>query len=261
MRVNQLEQVRDAALGSIVDALKADERFVAAWLAGSFGRGEEDAYSDLDLTLVVADEHAATLCATPYRTNAGTTPDRLKLISSIGTPAVDHEHHANAPAGGSFTAVVYQSGLAVDWTLVPEEVAARGRATKLLFDHANTPLEPPRNQPDADEITRRLAERHAFFWLLAVPAAKTWRRQDGVKFHAVLEQMHEAERDIHALLRGEMPAYSRESLAPFCATPQAQRAALIGICSRLNDLQGQLSACGVELSADPGRILDVWLEL
>ena len=46
--------LRDDLLRQTVAALAEDGRFVAAWLAGSFGRGEADAYSDLDLVAVVA---------------------------------------------------------------------------------------------------------------------------------------------------------------------------------------------------------------
>ena len=35
----------------------ADERIVAAWLGGSFGTGIADDYSDIDLHLLIADEH------------------------------------------------------------------------------------------------------------------------------------------------------------------------------------------------------------
>ncbi len=40
---------------SIEETLRADPRVLAAWLSGSFGRGDEDDYSDLDYWIVVAD--------------------------------------------------------------------------------------------------------------------------------------------------------------------------------------------------------------
>jgi predicted nucleotidyltransferase len=46
---------RDALLNRIVDLLSADRRVGAAWLSGSFGRGEADEWSDLDLHVAVED--------------------------------------------------------------------------------------------------------------------------------------------------------------------------------------------------------------
>ena len=53
---------RDTLLGTITDALTNDERFVAAWLTGSYARGEADAVSDIDLTVVVGDAFGESLC-------------------------------------------------------------------------------------------------------------------------------------------------------------------------------------------------------
>ena len=47
---------RDALLGRAVALLEGDERVVAAWLAGSLGRGGGDALSDIGLWVVCADE-------------------------------------------------------------------------------------------------------------------------------------------------------------------------------------------------------------
>ena len=65
---------RDALLERIVAALRADERFVAAWLRGSFGRGDDDELSDLDLDVVLRDADAPVLCARPWHTGGRTTP-------------------------------------------------------------------------------------------------------------------------------------------------------------------------------------------
>ena len=53
-------QRREALVASIIAALTADERIVAAWLTGSHARGDADAVSDVDLTVVLADNAAAT---------------------------------------------------------------------------------------------------------------------------------------------------------------------------------------------------------
>jgi predicted nucleotidyltransferase len=42
---------RDSFLTKLTKTLSMEERFVAAWLTGSFGRKEEDFVSDIDLRL------------------------------------------------------------------------------------------------------------------------------------------------------------------------------------------------------------------
>ncbi len=69
-------QAREALLTHITETLKRDKRFVAAWLAGSYGRGEQTWSSDLDLHVVVADDYSELLCAQPWSTGAKTTEER-----------------------------------------------------------------------------------------------------------------------------------------------------------------------------------------
>src|SRR6266511_2672866 len=54
---------RDALLARAQESLEGDPRVVAAWLFGSVGRGTEDALSDLDLFVVIADEHLEAVLA------------------------------------------------------------------------------------------------------------------------------------------------------------------------------------------------------
>ncbi len=125
--MNTYQISRDSLLAEIVTALSNDERFVAAWLTGSLGRDDADALSDLDLNVVAATRHAETLCDRPQQVSAGTTAQRLALISRFGQPAVIHENHHNAPMGGTFTFVLYRdSALMVDWILIPESPRSPG---------------------------------------------------------------------------------------------------------------------------------------
>lgn len=239
--------------------LEADPRIVAAWLAGSFGRQEQDEFSDLDLCLVVADMDATTLCATSRPAGAGTVAERQEIVGSFGEPAIIHEHHANAPIGGSFTCVIYrESGLAVDWTFIPLASASREPRTLLLFDDVGVPLAPlPRL--DAAGQTGRLAERYAFVWMLSVPAAKALRRGDGVRFHAILEMMHSASREIEHLLDGAAAKYTRQSQAPFCPTVEHQRQALLDLADRMVELSKRVEAAGATVPREPKDVLDPWL--
>jgi predicted nucleotidyltransferase len=55
--LQQLNQKRDALLDKLTAALEADPRIAALWLTGSFGRDENDEWSDLDLHVPISDEH------------------------------------------------------------------------------------------------------------------------------------------------------------------------------------------------------------
>jgi len=50
-----MAEAREALLATITDVLQRDDRIRAAWLSGSLGRGDGDAFSDVDL-LVAVDE-------------------------------------------------------------------------------------------------------------------------------------------------------------------------------------------------------------
>src|SRR5947207_172790 len=95
----QYTAARDTLLTEIPAFLKDDPRFVAAWLAGSFGRGEQTWMSDLDIHVVVAEEHSESLCATPWMGGARTTAERLELFQHFGTPTIIFDAHSNNQLG------------------------------------------------------------------------------------------------------------------------------------------------------------------
>src|SRR5688572_19801154 len=55
----QYAALRNTLLDRIAAALREDTRVVGAWLVGSFGRGQADAWSDLDLEVAIVDEQLA----------------------------------------------------------------------------------------------------------------------------------------------------------------------------------------------------------
>jgi hypothetical protein len=81
-------QARTHLLEQMTSTLQKDERFVAAWLAESFSRGELTWLSDLDIHVVIADTYSESLCATPWPEGANTTPERLALFQQFGTPGI-----------------------------------------------------------------------------------------------------------------------------------------------------------------------------
>ncbi len=99
-------QAREALLAHITETLERDERFVAAWLAGSYGRGEQTWSSDLDLHVVVANDYSELLCAQPWLVGAKTTQERLALFKQFGEPVIVYDAHANNTMGGTFTYVL-----------------------------------------------------------------------------------------------------------------------------------------------------------
>jgi predicted nucleotidyltransferase len=71
---------RGVVLARFVDACVADDRIVAAFLAGSHATGTADAYSDLDLGVITTDASFADVLA-----------DRRALVGQLGEPLfLDH---------------------------------------------------------------------------------------------------------------------------------------------------------------------------
>ena len=136
-------QAREVLLTYITETLERDERIVAAWLAGSYGRGEQKWSSDLDLHVVVAHDYSELLCAQPWSVGARTTPERLALFKQFGEPAIIYDAHANNLIGGTFTYVLYQeSAINVDWMLIPQ---FDEKSPLMICDlPANEPLELPK---------------------------------------------------------------------------------------------------------------------
>src|SRR5215211_919457 len=135
---------RERLLQTIAEKVSTDERFVAAWLTGSFAREEQDALSDIDITLEVDDPYAQVLCSRSKMVSAQTTKERYELFCLFGQPALLHENNHNAPNGGTFTFIAYdQHATMVDWILRPLTGAERPEAARLLFDKAGIPVQPP----------------------------------------------------------------------------------------------------------------------
>src|SRR5687768_4033697 len=134
---------RETLLTKIAETLSTDERFVAAWLTGSYSRNEADSLSDIDLSLVVSDKYSASLCARLEQVSARTSPERYALFSQFGMPALIHENNHNAPEGGTFTFVLYtESAVMIDWVLVPQINAMRPIQSRLLFEKNDIPIGP-----------------------------------------------------------------------------------------------------------------------
>ena len=105
--LRQRQRERDELLDRIVAALRTDERVAAAWFAGSLGRGDADAWSDLDVWVVVEDEHAGAVIA-----------GSRSFVAAVGSPLLILEAPQNAPADVAYLLVLYPGRAGpqqVDW--------------------------------------------------------------------------------------------------------------------------------------------------
>jgi hypothetical protein len=261
--------LRNALQERIVTTLRADDRFVAGWLIGSLGRGEGDDYGDLDVAVVVDTPHADVLCDRPWRSAGRTTAERLDLVQCLAlpgdAPAVVHEHHGNADslgmAGGTLTLVIYERGLELDLFLVPRASAVLPPDARLLFDRVGIPTTPI---PATETLVQRREEATAavaFFWAMAVVAAKYWRRGWDVRFHAMLQdQLHGALASLRRLIDGRPRRYSRVPPIPLEPTREGQAAALRALCDEMESLmRAAVDVLGVDVPTAPRTVVERWL--
>jgi predicted nucleotidyltransferase len=112
--VEHWAKLRDAWLDATASALAVDPRVVGWGLVGSFGRGEADTWSDLDLLVFVHDGNFDEF--TSFETN-----------DSWSTAAHVTDARRNAPAGATSVGSLYiRDGLpiGVDWYVYPASMAA-----------------------------------------------------------------------------------------------------------------------------------------
>jgi hypothetical protein len=253
---------RAALLERLAATLRADERFAAAWLTGSFGRGGEDAYSDVDCTAVVLAGQADPLCVRPWRSAGRTTAERLLLLQALSpSPVVlTHDAHGNAPEGGTHTNALYADGTRLDLTLVPLDRARRPQETRLLFQRRPIPPEPP---PTAESLAQRgheAAQAAALFWIMAVATAKCRRRGWDVEVQALLTALRGHVERVRRLVAGEPPRFRRWApTMTLTVTPAAQGAALRGLCDEMEHLRPAVRQLGVPLPEAPRAQVDWWL--
>ena len=234
-------QSRDVLLTKIVTELSNDERFVAAWLRGSYARNDADQVSDLDLNLVVADPYSESLCTRQEQVSHRTTEERFTLFSKFGTPALIHENNNNAPEGGTFTFVLYsESAIMVDWTLIPLVKAKRFYESQLLFDKANIPVSPP--MPEELEQSRKsVAEIWAFFWMMTAITIKYIIRGDHVFVTHWLEELHGMILEIERRINRLPLQYTRGSLSQLRATRARQIESIHQLCNKMQALTPQVT--------------------
>jgi hypothetical protein len=152
---------RNLVLTRIGEVLEADLRVTAAWLSGSFGRGDDDAWSDFDLHLAVADEVLASFL-----------DERDALYRRVGPPLlVQPDMESPSQPASRFQLVVYPGPLEVDWIVGPASQAVRPPETRLLFARIDVPVVIPPPLP-VDEQRAQATDSLIFFWAMAPIAVK-----------------------------------------------------------------------------------------
>ena len=236
-------QNRAALLAKLAAELSNDERFVAAWLTGSYGRNDADEVSDLDLRLVVAEPYNEVLCRRHEQVSRRTTRERFELFSRFGNPALIHENNNNAPEGGTFTFVLYAgSAVMIDWILIPLSRAKRMHPSRLLFDKVSIPVSPPEPE-DKAQSRKFVAEQWAFFWMMTAITIKYIIRRDLVFVQNWLEQLHALIREIERRIEGVSweDAYTRGSISQFQPTREKQIESLRQLINRMQDLKPKIT--------------------
>ena len=112
--------------------MHTDDRILAAWLAGSIARGEDDWLSDIDLYIVTTDESITEI-----------VESRHEFAASTVKPVLSMDMMKNAPPGGAYLLVHYPGEYGpqhVDWFWQPESSANRPDDGLLFFDRAQLPV-------------------------------------------------------------------------------------------------------------------------
>jgi predicted nucleotidyltransferase len=173
---------RDDLLARIIGVLHADPRVRSAWLSGAFGRGEADAWSDLDLHIAVVNDELVGFWAA-----------RHDLYAQVGRPVlVQPEMKSNAQPGAHFSWLC----LTDHWKLT----GTSARSARPLLANTNEP-DPglmATNRALEPELARRLptlGERIGPLECLAVLRAQC----------AEVEQLHAALQALNVAIPSEMP--------------------------------------------------------
>lgn len=163
--------------------LERDARIRAAWLTGSLARNDQDALSDVDLWIVVADEFIGSVIE-----------ERRQYVARVDTPVLVLENLTNAPPLGAYLLVHYPGAVGpqhFDWFWQPESLATYPSNGKLLFDRADLAvadggewqdqMHQEGNRPPIDEtdMWSVLAHKNSFFWAMSLTVAKYIARRDG----------------------------------------------------------------------------------
>jgi hypothetical protein len=153
-----LAHQRDALLARLEATLQQDDRVLAAWLAGSFGRGTADAWSDIDCHVMVRDDGFASWLAS-----------RSDFYSRLGHPVLVLP--SSASEKGDYQGVLFAGPVFIDLAVHPARHAVRDADTRLLFERIAVPVRLA-DAIDGDERRAQLQHHLDFFWAMMPIALK-----------------------------------------------------------------------------------------
>ena len=161
--LKKLGEERDHLLEQVMQVLQADSRVTGAWLSGSYGRGEVDEWSDLDLHVVVQDEYLSAVL-----------DEHTALFERCGKPLlIFGGMPSNSMPGGHFWLVQYAPYmLEIDWNIGPTQKAARPEASLVLFEHVAIPIASALDAVDGERRREEANTQLSFFWAMAPIAIK-----------------------------------------------------------------------------------------
>ncbi len=270
MTYEQYARNRNALFSSLVTFLQADERFVAAWLIGSFGRGLEDNLSDFDLRIVVANAYVNTLCscgpdATTYTTN-GTSEERLTLYKQFGEPLILREavSFASDGEGGCFNHVVYRkTAITIDWVFIPQASARiPSEECRLLFDKVGLSSKPPLVVESLAERIAQVSREIGTFWFMTNIAIKYLLRGNTFAFYGFLNTTQFSLQEAKRLIAGKPQRFKyEEPIESIATTLQGHTALVRAMCSEMLEVMKQAEAMGAYVPENPMSVTEVWLSM
>jgi predicted nucleotidyltransferase len=125
-------QDRDRLRRSLANQVAGDPRISAAWLFGSFGRGDADCWSDLDVVIVAEEDQFDAVLA-----------ERYDQVAKLGEVVLVVESSYNGPPGGCYLMTGYDSPtglLLIDWYWQPERIAQMANTNAVLANRASLPM-------------------------------------------------------------------------------------------------------------------------
>jgi hypothetical protein len=149
----------------------------------------------------------------------------------------------------------------VDWVLIPRAAARRPDRTRLLFDRAGIPPLTPTLPGSEEEQATTVAERIAFFWMMAAVTAKYVVRRDTITVLRLLEMLHHTVLQVEQMVAHEPVRSPRGALGTLVLTPAEQAAAIRALAARVERLAGRAAAGGAEVGRSAGPEVDALLEL
>ncbi len=253
---------RNQLLEEIIAAVSADDRFVAAWLTGSYSRGNHDAVSDIDINVVVSGAHSDVLCHRPAQISAETTPERMALFSQFGDIAFLHENSNNAPEGGTFTNVIYaNTAVIVDWIVLPQKLAKVPSPSTLLFDIVGIPKASPAAPETLAQRAEKASEITSFIWLMLAMITKYLIRGDAIFAIVWTEHIHSMLRELRRLVADKPFEYRGGSLSTLNPDYQSLIAATYQMAAEIEALMPEVEALGGFVRPSPMATLEVMLQL